>query len=105
MARDLAVEDALRAIANPRRRAMLELVWDDERTAGEIARHSGPAAPAAPQHLRGLRRRGLVTVRCDANRRLYRAEPARVAEVRAALEAFWGERLARLRDDMEGRAT
>jgi hypothetical protein len=44
-------------------------------------------------------------VRVEANRRLYRAEPARVAEVRAALEAFWGERLARLRDDLEGGAS
>lgn len=98
------MEDALRAIANPRRRAMLELVWDGERTAGEIARQSGLSAPAASQHLRVLRDAGLVTVRVDANRRLYRAEPARVAEVRAALEAFWGERLARLRDDLEGGA-
>jgi DNA-binding transcriptional ArsR family regulator len=98
------MEDALRAIANPRRRAMLELVWDGERTAGEIAHHAGLSAPAASQHLRVLRDAGLVTVRADANRRLYRAEPARVAEVRAALEAFWGERLGRLRDDLEGRA-
>jgi DNA-binding transcriptional ArsR family regulator len=96
------MEDALRAIANPRRRAMLELVWDDERTAGDIARHSGLSAPATSQHLRVLRDAGLVSVRVDANRRLYRAEAARVAEVRAALEAFWGERLARMRDDLEG---
>ena len=98
------MEDALRAIANPRRRTMLELVWDGERTAGEIARRSGLSAPATSQHLKVLRDAGLVTVRVDANRRLYRAEPARVAEVRAALEAFWGERLARLRDDVEGRS-
>jgi DNA-binding transcriptional ArsR family regulator len=98
------MEDALRAIANPRRRAMLELVWDEERTAGEIASRSGLSAPAASQHLKVLREAGLVSVRADANRRLYRAEPARVAEVRAALEGFWGERLARLRDDVEGRA-
>src|SRR3954470_17446860 len=99
------MEEALPAIANPRRRAMLELVWDEERSAGDIARESGLSAPAASQHLRVLRDAGLVSVRVDANRRLYRAEPERVAEVRAALEAFWGDRLARLRDDMEGRAT
>src|SRR3954453_22821540 len=99
----MAMEDALRAIANPRRRAMLELVWDGERTAGEIAEHSGLSAPAASQHLRVLREAGLVSVRVDGNRRLYRTEPERVAEVRGALEAFWGERLARLRDDLEGR--
>jgi DNA-binding transcriptional ArsR family regulator len=97
------MEEALRAIANPRRRAMLELVWDGERSAGDIARASGMSAPATSQHLRVLRDAGLVSVRVDGNHRLYRAEPERVAEVRAALEAFWGERLARLRDDVEGR--
>jgi DNA-binding transcriptional ArsR family regulator len=95
------VEDALKAIANSRRRAMLELVWDAERSAGEIARDTGLSAAATSQHLRVLREAGLVSVRVDANRRLYRAQADRVAEVRAALEAFWGERLARLRDDLE----
>ena len=97
------MEEALRAIANPRRRAMLELVWDAERTAGEIAAGSGLSAPATSQHLKVLREAGLVRVRVDANRRLYRAEPERFAEVRAALEAFWGERLGRMRADLEGR--
>jgi DNA-binding transcriptional ArsR family regulator len=98
-----AMEQALRAIANPRRLAMLELVWDRERTAGDIATDSGLSAPATSQHLKVLREAGLVRVRVDANRRLYRADPERIAEVRAALEAFWGERLARLRDDLEAR--
>src|SRR3954447_6496611 len=103
MARDPVVEDALRAIANPRRRAMLELVWDAQRTPREIGARSGLSAPAASQHLKVLREAGLVSVRVDANRRLYRAEPVRLAELRGALEAFWGERLVRLRDDLEGR--
>jgi DNA-binding transcriptional ArsR family regulator len=97
------VEDALRAIANPRRRAMLELVWDAERTAGEIAARSRLSAPATSQHLKVLRDAGLVSVRAEANRRLYRAEPARLADLRGALEAFWGERLVRLRDELESR--
>src|SRR4051812_42507229 len=97
------MEDALRAIANPRRRAMLTLVWDRERTAGDIAASCGLSAPAASQHLRVLRDAGLVRVRADANRRLYRTEPARMAELRDALEAFWGERLGRLRDELEDR--
>jgi DNA-binding transcriptional ArsR family regulator len=95
------VEEALKAIANARRRAMLELVWDAERSAGDIARGTGLSAAATSQHLRVLRDAGLVSVRVDANRRLYRARADRVAEVRAALEGFWGERLARLRDDLE----
>lgn len=95
------MEDALRAIANPRRRAMLELMWDAERPAGDIAAHTGLSGPAASQHLRVLREAGLVRVRTDGNRRLYRADAVRIAEVRGALEAFWGERLTALRDAAE----
>ena len=97
------MEQALRAIANTRRRAMLELVWERERTATEIADLSGLSKPAASQHLRVLRDAGLVRVRADGNRRLYRSDPARMAELRAALEAFWGDRLARMRDEVESR--
>ena len=95
------MEQALRAIANTRRRAMLELAWERERTATEIADLSGLSRPAASQHLRVLRDAGLVRVRADGNRRLYRSDPARMAELRAALEAFWGDRLARMRDEVE----
>jgi DNA-binding transcriptional ArsR family regulator len=95
------MEEALRAIANPRRRAMLSLVWEGERTATEIADHSKLSKPAASQHLKVLRDAGLVRVRIDGNRRLYRADTPRVAELRQALEEFWGERLARMRDELE----
>jgi DNA-binding transcriptional ArsR family regulator len=98
------MEEALRAIANPRRRAMLELAWDRERTAGEIAAAAGLSPPAASQHLRVLREAGLVHVRVAGNRRLYRADAARMAELRGALEAFWGERLAAMRDAAEDEA-
>jgi DNA-binding transcriptional ArsR family regulator len=97
------VEQALRAIANTRRRAMLELVWERERTATEIADLSGLSKPAASQHLRVLRDAGLVRVRADGNRRLYRSDPERMAELRAALDAFWGDRLARMREEVETR--
>jgi DNA-binding transcriptional ArsR family regulator len=75
------VDDTLRALANPTRRAMLELVWDAERTSSEIAEAVGATRPAASQHLKVLREAGLVRVR---------------AEGRAALERFWGARLGRL---------
>ena len=89
------MEEALRAIANRRRRTMLELVWDRERTAGEIASLSALSKPATSQHLRVLRTAG--------NQRFYRSDPERIAELRSALEAFWGERLARMRDELEPR--
>jgi DNA-binding transcriptional ArsR family regulator len=97
------MEEALKAIANPRRRAMLELVWDEERSATDIAERSRLSKPAASQHLKVLRDAGLVHVRADGNRRLYRADPVRVDELRQALEAFWGERLARMKRELEGR--
>jgi DNA-binding transcriptional ArsR family regulator len=81
---------------------MLALVWDEERTATEIASGAGLSKPAASQHLKVLREAGLVHVRADGNRRLYRSDPVRVAELRAALEGFWGERLAAMRDEVEG---
>jgi len=95
------VERALRAIANPRRRTMLELVWDRERGASEIAALSGLSRPATSQHLRVLREAGLVQVRVAGNQRLYRSDRVRIDELRAALDAFWGERLGRLRAEVE----
>ncbi len=72
---------------------MLELIWDAERTAGEIADRSVLSAPATSQHLRVLRDADLVSVRVDANRRWYRTDQRRLAEVRALVEAFWDDRL------------
>jgi DNA-binding transcriptional ArsR family regulator len=86
----------LRALASPTRRAMLELVWDVERSSSEIADAVGATRPAASQHLKVLRDAGLVRVRTDGNQRLYRVDVERLAEVRGALERFWGARLIRL---------
>jgi DNA-binding transcriptional ArsR family regulator len=84
------VDEALRAIANRRRRTILELVWERERTASEIAALSALSKPATSQHLRVLREAGLVRVRADGNQRLYRADLDRIAGLRRALDAFWG---------------
>jgi len=95
-AKSVAVDETLRALANPTRRAMLELVWDAERSSSEIAESVGATRPAASQHLKVLRDAGLVQVRVDGNQRLYRVDTRRLAELRAALEGFWGARLGRL---------
>ena len=86
------MDEALRAIANRRRRTILGLVWDRERTASEIAALSALSKPAASQHLRVLREAALVRVRSAGNQRLYRADRERIAELRRDLDAFWGER-------------
>src|SRR4029453_8936263 len=89
------MDATLRALANPARRAILELVWDAEGPSSEIAEAVGATRPATSQHLRVLREAGLVRVRADGSQRLYRVDTERLAEVRAALEGFWGTRLGR----------
>jgi DNA-binding transcriptional ArsR family regulator len=92
----MPVDATLRALAHPARRAMLELVWDAERSSSELADAVAMTRPAASQHLKVLRDAGLVRVRVDGNQRLYRVDADRLAEVRRRLEGFWGERLGRL---------
>jgi DNA-binding transcriptional ArsR family regulator len=94
---DPALEDAIRALAHPGRRAMLRLVWDEERPATELAEAAGLSRSAASQHLKLLRDAGLITVRADATRRLYRADLDRVNQVASFLDDFWAAPLDRLR--------
>ena len=88
---------ALRAIADPRRRAILALVRERELPAGEIANRFDVTRPAISQHLAVLREAGLISERREGTRRLYRARPAGAAPLRAWLEAFWDDGLTRLR--------
>jgi DNA-binding transcriptional ArsR family regulator len=96
----LNAEAALRAIAHPKRRQMLELVWDGERTATDLAVRCRMSRPAASQHLKVLRQANLVTVRAEGTHRFYRVRADRVAELASILDRFWGDRLARLQEDL-----
>jgi DNA-binding transcriptional ArsR family regulator len=88
----------LQALADPRRQAILRLVRDTERPAGEIAAHFPEVTgPAISQHLRVLREAGLLAERRSGTRRLYRARPERLRELRAWLYDFWGDTLDSLR--------
>ena len=95
------METALKAIAEPRRRQILSLVRDEELSAGEIASHFEVTRPAVSQHLTVLKEAGLVDERRNGTRRLYRARPEGLAEVRSFLEEFWGERLEALKREAE----
>ncbi len=77
---------------------MLSLVWDGEQPSSAIADATGLSRPATSQHLKILREAGLVHVRVDGNQRLYRVDVTLLGQVRAQLEAFWGDRLATLAD-------
>ena len=95
------MEAALKAIAEPRRRQILTLVRDGELAAGEIAAQFKVTRPAVSQHLTVLKEAGLVTERRDGTRRLYRARPEGLTELRSFLEGFWDERLAALKREAE----
>lgn len=85
------------AIASPRRREILRLVWADERAAGEIHRALGDVTfGAVSQHLRTLAESGLVEVRSDGRRRIYRARREALGPIAATLEALWDDALYRL---------
>ena len=78
--------NALDALADPTRRRIVELLADDERSAGEIASHFPTSRPGVSRHLRVLHDAGLVRVREDGRRRLYSLDPAPLAELNAWLE-------------------
>jgi DNA-binding transcriptional ArsR family regulator len=95
------MEAALKAISAPRRRRILSLVRDEELSAGEIAAHFDISRPAVSQHLTVLREAGLVEERRNGTRRLYRARPEGLAELKAFLDGFWDERLEALKREAE----
>jgi DNA-binding transcriptional ArsR family regulator len=91
------MEAAIKALAEPNRRRILELVATRELSAGEIASSFDITRPAVSQHLGVLRDAGLLVDRREGTKRLYRARPEGLAPLRAFLERFWDDRLERLR--------
>jgi DNA-binding transcriptional ArsR family regulator len=89
--------DVFQVLAEPRRRELLALLADDERTAGDIARRFDVTRQAVSQHLRILLEAGLIRERRDGTRRWYRARPEGLAEVRSYVEAMWPSALADLK--------
>ena len=75
---------------------------DQELPTGELAILTGMSQPAASQHLRVLRDAGLVDVRADGPRRLYRVNFAGLAALRHDLDQFWGDHLEALKRATEG---
>ena len=92
-------------VAEPRRREILSLIWDDELAASEIAAEFEVTFGAVSQHLAVLREAELVTVRKEGNRRLYLADRAALAPYRGILESMWSDTLGRLASTIEERST
>ncbi|MCX5209060.1 metalloregulator ArsR/SmtB family transcription factor [Kitasatospora sp. NBC_00240] len=85
--------DAVRVVAEPRRREILRLIWDEELSAGEIAERFDVTFGAVSQHLKVLRDAGLVTLRQDGRRRYYRADQDAMGPLAAYLRTMWATRL------------
>jgi DNA-binding transcriptional ArsR family regulator len=89
-------QDPFRAIADPNRRRMLDLMLAEERTVGFLAEQLGIAQPSASQHMQVLRLAGLVDARAEGRRTYYSVRAAELREVAdwiAKYEAFWTDRL------------
>lgn len=94
----------LEAIAEPTRRRILDAVRAGERSVGELVDEVGMHQPGVSRHLRILRDSGLVDVRRDAQRRLYRLRPEPLMELDAWLEPYraeWATRLDSLEEHLQ----
>jgi DNA-binding transcriptional ArsR family regulator len=96
------VDAALKALAEPRRREILRLVWMRELPATDIADHFAEVTRSAiSQHLAVLKTAGLVIERRDGTRRLYHADRNEMKKLRKFLDEFWTSGLERLREVAE----
>jgi DNA-binding transcriptional ArsR family regulator len=104
----MAMPTTLQVLAEPRRQAILDLLREGELPVGELVDRLRMSQPAVSKHLRVLRDAGLVEVRADAQRRLYRIRPEPLAELDdwlASYRKLWSKSLDRLEDHLERRRT
>jgi DNA-binding transcriptional ArsR family regulator len=97
--------DAFQAIAEPTRRAVLDLLLRGERSAGDlVAAFPQLTQPAVSRHLRVLREAGLVSVRAERQQRIYALEPARLGAVYEWLNRYrlyWAAHLTSLEQHLD----
>jgi DNA-binding transcriptional ArsR family regulator len=104
MARAATTTDAFNAVAEPRRRQILDLLAGGERSVGDLVRELGLAQPQVSKHLRVLREVGAVDVREEGRRRLYRVNGHALKPIHEwvkGYEAMWEERFEQLDDVLE----
>lgn len=97
---------ALRALGEPHRVAILDLLRDGERPVGHLVERLELSQPAVSKHLRVLKEAGLVEARVDAQRRLYRVRTEPLSELDDWLEPYrrlWERRLDKLEDHLDRR--
>jgi DNA-binding transcriptional ArsR family regulator len=101
VARSSTTSDVFNAIAEGRRRDVLDALIAGEKSVGTIVNNLSMSQPQVSKHLRVLSEVGLVTCRAEGRRRLYRLEPAHLRPMRvwlAQYEKTWNERMDRMDD-------
>ena len=101
MARAATTTDAFNAVAEPRRRQILDLLASGEQPVGDLVRGLGMSQPLVSKHLRVLREVGVVEARDEGRRRLYRLNGQALKPIHDWVkdyERFWSERFDRLDD-------
>jgi DNA-binding transcriptional ArsR family regulator len=104
MARAATTTDAFNAVAEPRRRQILDLLADGERPVNELVDRLGMSQPQVSKHLRVLRQVGLVEVRDAGRQRLYRLNGRSLKPIHDWVKAYeraWEERLAAMDEVLE----
>lgn len=104
MARAATTTDAFNAVAEPRRRDILDALAGGERAVNDLVEALGISQPQVSKHLKVLREVGLVTVREDGRHRLYRLEGLPLKPIHdwiKGYERLWNERFDRLDDVLE----
>ena len=99
MARAATTTDAFNAVAEPRRRQILDTLAGGERAVNDLVRDLGLAQPQVSKHLRVLREVGAVEMREDGRRRLYRLNAAALKPIHdwvTSYERSWSERFDQL---------
>jgi DNA-binding transcriptional ArsR family regulator len=95
-------------LAEPSRRRILELLLEGPRAVGDLVKRLKMSQPGVSKHLRVLREAGLVSVRTEAQRRIYELRPEPLAEVAEWLEpyrALWSDRLDALERHLDEEAS
>jgi DNA-binding transcriptional ArsR family regulator len=104
MARASTTTDAFNAVAEPRRRQILDVLAGGERPVGDLVSALGLAQPQVSKHLRVLREVDVVRVRDDGRRRLYRLNGEALKPIHdwvSSYERFWTERFEQLDDVLD----
>jgi DNA-binding transcriptional ArsR family regulator len=104
----MATATTFDVLAEPTRRRILDLLLDKERPVGDLVKRLKLSQPGVSKHLRVLRDAGLVSVRTEAQRRIYGVQPEPLAEVAEWLEPYrrlWAERLNALERHLDEEAS